>query len=523
MPTEDPSSRGDGKMVGVTAPQETRPGPTLAFGIREARHLLNRAGFGATSGEVAAWAELGLEGALDKLFAMRPASSEEEAPERVFLTGETVRNEMMRERGSADISETDGRQRWLSVTGQDRGQMVAYAHEWQDRLCSGESPLVDRLTLFWHGHFACSMARVQNSYDIIHLHRFLREHALDRFRVILEGVSKSPAMLAYLGNQANRKDHPNENFARELLELFTLGIGHYTERDVTEAARALTGWTVARGEYCFQADRHDEGSKTFLGRTGPLKGEDVLGIILEQRQCARWIAGKLLAFFEGVAPAPERLETFATRLHELDYAVGPFLGEVFSDPGFYDDATVGACIADPVAFAVGSARRLGIAPPGRLLDTAARVLGQHLFHPPNVKGWDGGRAWIGSSTMIQRANLAAVYTGQASAEQFVAASRSAVYVMAQEGESRPDLPAVVGLGWEPELDLEARYGSLRGADLARALGHDLLAVPLSAESAADLEAFVADVEASASESGLGEAELRRIAHRTLVLPEAHLI
>jgi uncharacterized protein (DUF1800 family) len=274
---------------------------------------------------------------------------------------------------------------------------------WLDEMVYG-NPLREKMAFFWHGHFAC---RNLNIYFQQQLLDILRRHALGNFAELLREVSRSAAMLAFLNNQQNRKQSPNENFAREVMELFTMGRGHYSETDIREAARAFTGWGFnLQGEFVFRANLHDGGTKTVLGRTGRLTGDDVLDILLQQKQTARFIAGKIYRFFVHESPDPRRIDWLADRFYASGYDIGGLMDDIFLSDWFYDPKFLGAKIKSPVELLAGLRRMLPMEferPEVQLL--YQRLLGQVLFNPPNVAGWPGGKNWIDSSSLMYRLRL----------------------------------------------------------------------------------------------------------------------
>lgn len=371
-----------------------------AWTAREAEHLLNRAGFGATPAEVAAAVAAGRDATIEGLFLPPELQVPLEVPEKTtFKDGLARPDEMDRD---------DARRMSRRL---DRDQLNQYTSWWFDTMQSGADPLRDRMTLFWHGYFTSSQRDVRSSYQMIQQNQLLRANALGSFEELLFGIAKDPAMLEYLDNDENKKGNPNENFAREVMELFTLGEGHYTEDDIKEAARAFTGWRSRRGEFREQTRQHDTGKKTILGETGRFDGDDVLEMLLRQDECGPHVAGRLLAYLEGVEPSPERKAHYGALLAAADYDVGTLLRELFRDPHFYSDAVVGQRVAGPIDHLVGMSRRLELDPPDIWLTYGTELLGQELFNPPNVKGWPGGMAWITTASFMHRGNLAGILLG----------------------------------------------------------------------------------------------------------------
>jgi uncharacterized protein (DUF1800 family) len=275
---------------------------------------------------------------------------------------------------------------------------------WLNEMVNSGAQLREKMAFFWHGHFACRNLNVfyqQGLLDVI------RRNAMGNFGTLLKEASRSAAMLNFLNNQQNRRDHPNENFAREVMELFTLGRGHYTEQDIKEAARAFTGWgATAQGEFVFRRGQHDYDSKTVLGQSGDFDGDDVLDILLEQKQTARFISQKIYEFFVNDQPDKEKVEWLAERFFNNKYDITRLMEDIFTSEWFYEEKNIGTKIKSPIELLAGIQRMLPMT-----LDNAEaliilqRILGQMLFYPPNVAGWPGGRAWIDSSTLMLRMRI----------------------------------------------------------------------------------------------------------------------
>jgi len=275
---------------------------------------------------------------------------------------------------------------------------------WLSVFVNTDSQLREKMAFFWHGHFACRNLNVfyqQGLLDVI------RRNALGSFRDMLHEVSKTAAMLNFLNNQQNRKDHPNENFAREVMELFTLGRGNYTENDIKEAARAFTGWTAnLKGEFVFRRFQHDFGNKTVLGKTGNFDGDEVLDILLSQKQTAKYITQKIYRFFVNENIDDSRVTWLADRFYQSTYDIGKLMEDIFTSEWFYDEKNIGSKIKSPIELLAGIQRML----PMKLENQEAltflqRALGQMLFYPPNVAGWPGGKTWIDSSSLMLRMRI----------------------------------------------------------------------------------------------------------------------
>jgi uncharacterized protein (DUF1800 family) len=275
---------------------------------------------------------------------------------------------------------------------------------WMDKMSSTNAQLREKMNLFWNNHFAC---RTNNALYAQQLNNIQRSNALGNFRDMVLEISKSPAMLQFLNNQQNHKGHPNENFARELMELFTIGRGNYAEQDVKESARAFTGWGFDKdGQFTIRPRLHDDGQKTFLGKTGNLTGEDIINRLLEQKQTAVFISNKLYKYLVNEVPDAVHVNAMADVFYQSNYEIKPMLEYVFNADWFYDDKNIGNMIKSPVGFIVGLNRQFYITyqRPEVLLEFQ-RTLGQTLFNPPNVAGWPGGRNWIDSSSLMYRLKI----------------------------------------------------------------------------------------------------------------------
>lgn len=278
---------------------------------------------------------------------------------------------------------------------------------WIDKMSTTGAQLREKMTLFWHNHFAC---RSNNALYAQQLNNIQRSYALGNFRDMVLEVSKSPAMLQFLNNQQNHKGHPNENFARELMELFTIGRGNYSEQDIKQSARAFTGWGFDKGgSFKLRPFQHDNDEKTFMGKTGNLNGEDIINRLLEQKQTATFISNKIYKYLVNEIPDPVRVSEMADVFYRSNYEIKPLLEYVFTADWFYDEKNTGNMIKSPVNFLVGLTRQFYITyqRPEVLLEFQ-RALGQVLFFPPNVAGWPGGRNWIDSSSLMYRLKIPSV-------------------------------------------------------------------------------------------------------------------
>jgi len=275
---------------------------------------------------------------------------------------------------------------------------------WIDKMISTQHTIGEKMTLFWHGHFACQCPTENIAFPYLNV---LRKHALGDFKSMLHSVAKSPAMIIFLNNLQNRKGYPNENFARELMELFTLGRGNYTERDVAESARAFTGWSAdQQGNFLFRENNHDFGEKDFLGKRGPLDGHDVIDLILQQPETPFFQAGRLYGYFVNQHTNGMHVEKIAHEIKATDFDLAKVMHFILTQDFFYDQANLSNRIKSPIELLVQVARLFGLQYQNQKeLSFLQKALGQLLFEPPNVSGWPGGRNWINNSTLMLRLNL----------------------------------------------------------------------------------------------------------------------
>src|SRR5476649_2529554 len=300
---------------------------------------------------------------------------------------------------------------------------------WMTEMLTTPSPLTEKMVLFWHNHFVSSLQKVRSPVLMYRQQLLLRKHALGYFGDMLHDVSKDPAMVVYLDNASNRKGQPNENFAREVMELFTLGEGNYSEQDIKEAARAFTGWSIApdSGEFMSRALSHDDGVKTVLGRSGNFDGDAVLEILLAQPQTAEFIVAKLWREFVSPTPDAAEVKRIARMFRDNRYNIKVALRALLTSDAFYAPQNRAVLIKSPVELVVGTLRQFrfetGEVTPFLL---ASRQLGQDLFAPPNVKGWPGGDAWINSASLLQRKQLLErLFRAQEMRQPLMAMSRAA--------------------------------------------------------------------------------------------------
>ena len=368
-----------------TAWEPYRPTPDNPWDLRKVGHLHRRAGFGAT------WADLqrgladGPDAAIARVLAGGPADPDFDRTTEFAASPRSL---------PANAPGT---------------QLAGW---WLARILGGPHPLREKLTLFWHNHFATSLSKVRNARHMLGQYRLLNRYALGDFRELLRGMSTDPAMMTWLDTPSSVKGKPNENYARELMELFSLGIGHYTEADVREAARAFTGYAITGDKGTFAAAAHDGGEKTVLGRRGPWAADDIVRICLDQPACPRFVAGKLyrLLVSETEPPAPGLIEPLAEGYRRSGFDTGKLVETILRSNLFFSPAAYRQAVKSPVEFAVGIVRGLeGAVGPLRLAE-ALETLGQVVFAPPSVKGWDGGPTWLNAQTVLFRQNLALALT-----------------------------------------------------------------------------------------------------------------
>lgn len=365
-----------------------------------AAQLLDRAGFGGTPADIERLYNMGMNEAVDYLVnyndlpysCAEPAIADEltRPPDRQRLRAMTEE-----ERRAAE----EGRRRL------ERAAIEETRAWWIERMATSPRPFEEKMTLFWHGRFTSGVREVRNPVFMKEQNDLFRRNALGDFKDLVLAVSRDRAMLVYLDGNRNNKSKPNENYARELMELFTLGVGNYTENDIKAAARAFTGWQFDDEGFVFRGRNHDYGVKTFLGKTGKLNGEDIIDTIIDQPACSRFLAGKILQFF--VRPSPPRplVEALAAEIRRNKFELRPTMATLFRSQAFYHPDSRGALVKSPVELIVGTARRLGV--PINNLSVAERAMaqmGQEIFQPPNVKGWDGQEKWINAATLFQRYN-----------------------------------------------------------------------------------------------------------------------
>ncbi|MBF6613835.1 MAG: DUF1800 domain-containing protein [Chloroflexi bacterium] len=355
-------------------------------------HLLRRAGFGSNAADIDAYAALSYEDAVNSLVNY----------EQVDDTG--VEDALQQMRSAAPASTNDKRPQY--------GNPQLEVATWLTRMLLSKRPLQEKMALFWHGHFVSSIVDVKSANLMAKQNALYRANALTQdFKVFTKEVSRDPAMLIYLNNNTNRKDAPNENWARELMELFTLGIGNYTETDVKEGARAFTGWTVTKeGNALFRANLHDSGQKTFLGVTGNLSGDDAVDIIFKQPAHPVFMARKLFRFFVYDDPDDATVNRFADIYTKSNFSIKELVKQILLSPEFRSTKAYYSLVKSPAEFTIGAMRALSAEiydlKSWQGISAALAAMGQQIYAPPNVGGWPGNRTWVNTSAYYSRANLA---------------------------------------------------------------------------------------------------------------------
>jgi Protein of unknown function (DUF1800) len=368
-----------------------QPSAADPWGRKWAAHLYRRAAFGASREDLIEAEKAGFEATLNLL--LRGGSDAEDLLPTLIDIGRVA-------------------------AGRTDDQLRAW---WLYCMLQGGHPLREKLTLFWHNHFATSLVKVRDVKQMFRQNCLLREHALSKFGPFLQDISRDPAMLVWLDSNSNVKGKANENYAREVMELFSLGVGNYTEKDVREAARAFTGWHTDATGFRFKPAAHDDGEKTFLGQTGNWDGGDIVKIVLEQPAAARFLVRKLYTFFVSeIAPPAALLEPLCESFRKSDYDIAALVKTILSSRHFYSGHAFRQRIKSPVEFVLGSVRAVyrhydekaqDYRPlPQQILVRPLTTMGQTLFAPPNVKGWPGARTWLNTATLLERDNFAAAVT-----------------------------------------------------------------------------------------------------------------
>ncbi len=345
--------------------------------LSRAAHLFRRAGFGAARDALQSAVERGIDAVLDDLFKT--------------------------DANSADFQSASANLLQSALSGGDSKGLAVW---WLRDMLETRSPLVEKMTLFWHGHFATGADKVKEPQVMLAQNRILREHAIGDVAKMVHAISQDAAMLVYLDSAVNRKAHPNENFARELMELFCLGEGNYSEHDVQELARCFTGWEVRRNQFRFNSFQHDTGDKNVLKHTVE-SGQQAVDVVLQQPTAALFIASKLFRFFVADEPAPPAalLQPLADQLVADKWHVAPTLRKLLGSRLMFSPMVRARKVRSPIEWTLNWMKACQLSTNLKKVSDSLAELGQALFYPPNVKGWDGGRAWINSSTLVGRTNM----------------------------------------------------------------------------------------------------------------------
>jgi len=403
---------------------DLRPISAAEWNKSSAKHLLERAGFGASPAEVAIYVKLKPRDAVKKLLSVKEASKSDiefvhsgifEEGIDPFPSSRPATTELAKKNGEAlGIKVNESPRPMQAVVNQffywlraSRLETDRVAYWWAEKMLNSSSPVQDKMTLFWHGHFAVNEDKVRDYRKMLKQLSLFYRLGLGNFRELMIGVAQDPAMLTFLDAGVNVKGSPNENFAREIMELFTMGPGNYNETDIREGARAFTGWNFKSLEFQINNNDHDSGKKTFLGKTGNFDGIDIIDIILEQNATAEFLATKIYRFFvnENVSESLQR--ELGNFFRSMNYEIKPFIEMILLSKDFYANENRASRIKSPVEFVVSTYKKLGLTqiPGSPDFNLVTGSLGQRLMHPPTVAGWSYGKSWITPSLLIERGNF----------------------------------------------------------------------------------------------------------------------
>jgi uncharacterized protein (DUF1800 family) len=483
-----------------------------------AAHLLERAGFGGTPDDVAALAKLTPRQAVARLVRFEgvntiqlPAFDESPIHDpglEPFPPSRPAVTDQAKATGEAlgiKVKPTGNRRLqpvvdkffyWLRASTLETNRV---AYWWANRMLTSPRPLQEKMALFWHGHFAANEPKVRDYRKLLAELRLYEDHGTGNFRDLMVAMAEDPGMLTFLDAGVNVKGAPNENFAREIMEMFTMGVGNYTEKDIREAARAFTGWNYVDLKFVVNKDQHDNGEKTFLGKTGPWDGVQVIDIIMQQPVTADYIAGKIYRFFVRQDLTPDLQKKLGKVLRDSHYEIAPLLETIFLSRDFYSPASVGTQIKSPVELAVSTYRKLGLAKVPGVPDfnSATGALGQRLFSPPTVAGWAGGTSWITPGLLLERGNFARdvlfpdinfippdrVNLSEDIRDVATRIRQGMDVTAATKPESKSGVMAESNMNADRDEDFNTRYGSFRGWQLAiekvKPIPRDIAQVDLS--------------------------------------------
>jgi Protein of unknown function (DUF1800) len=482
-----------------------------------AAHLLERAGFGGTPDEIEALSKLTPAQAVARLVRFEGTDPSPLAPFdhsgvhdpglEPFPPSRPAVTDLAKEKGEAlgiRVKPSGNRRLqpivdeffyWLRASTLETNRV---SYWWANRMLTSPRPLQEKMALFWHGHFASNEAKVRDYRKLLGQLEIFQKQGTGNFRDLTLAVAEDPAMLSFLDAGVNVKGASNENFAREIMELFTMGVGHYTEKDIREAARAFTGWNYVDLKFVVNKDQHDDGEKTFLGKTGRFDGADVIDIIVQQPATADFIAGKIYRYFVREDLSPELQKQLGSVLRDAHYEIAPLLETIFLSRDFYSQASVGTQLKSPVQLAVSTYRKLGLknVPGVPDFNLATGGLGQQLFAPATVAGWAGGQSWITPGLLLERGNFVRDvlfpdisflppdrYTGGGEVRRVAQRVREGMDIStATKDEGKMDV-AESNKNADRDEDFNTRYGSFRGSQMAiervKAIPRDTAQVHLS--------------------------------------------
>jgi hypothetical protein len=466
-----------------------------------AAHLLERAGFGGTPDEIQDLARMTPAQAVARLVRFEGTDASKLPPFEhsgvhdpglePFPPSRPAVTDLAKEKGEAlgiKVKPTGNRRLqpvvdeffyWLRASVLETNRV---AYWWANRMVASPRPLQEKMALFWHGHFASNEAKVRDYRKLLGQLELFQKQGTGNFKDLTVAVAQDPAMLSFLDAGVNVKGASNENFAREIMELFTMGVGNYTEKDIREAARAFTGWNYVDTKFVVNKDQHDDGEKTFLGKTGHFDGVDVINIIMEQPVTSDFIAGKIYRFFVRQQVSPEFQKQLGKVLRDNNYELKPLLERIFLSRDFYSPASVGTQIKSPVELAISTYRKLGqkSVPGVPDFNLATGALGQQLFSPPTVAGWAGGQSWITPGLLLERANFVRDvlfpdisflppdrFTGGGEIRRVADRIRQGMDITsATMDDAKTGVRAESNLNADRDEEFNTRYGSFRGSQLA---------------------------------------------------------
>jgi len=466
-----------------------------------AAHLLERAGFGGTPEEIQALAKMTPAQAIARLVRFEGTDASHLPPFdhsgihdpgiEPFPPSRPAVTDLAKEKGEAlgiKVKPSGNRRLqpivdkffyWLRASVLETNRV---SYWWANRMLSSPRPLQEKMALFWHGHFASNEAKVRDYRKLLGELEIFEKQGTGNFRDLTVAVAQSPGMLSFLDAGVNVKGAANENFAREIMELFTMGVGNYTEKDIREAARAFTGWNYVDLQFVVNKDQHDDGEKTFLGKTGRFDGVDVIDIIMQQPVTAEYIAGKIYRSFVRQELSPELQKQLGSVLRQSHYEIAPLLEKMFLSRDFYSPASVGTEIKGPVELAINTYKKLGLksVPGVPDFNLVTGALGQQLFSPPTVAGWAGGQSWITPGLLLERGNFARDvlfpdisflppdrFTGGGEVRRVADRIRQGMDIStATMDESKSGEIAESNKAADRDEEFNTRYGSFRGSQMA---------------------------------------------------------